>query len=145
MRRVETGRKDLNRYRWRARDHRRVSLFFPIPLSLSERREMRPRLKDQSIVCWCVIHRLLYLVLLLLRVVAISRTKFWKRIGMCFSEPSGQYTFQITLGFVKKCPGNNDGENRNAREESRSDGVEGRLIDAWAFSPLPMLKRGMLH
>jgi hypothetical protein len=49
---------------------------------------------------------------------------------MCSSYPSGQYTFQITLGFLKKSPWNTDGENGNAREASRPDSVEGRLIDA---------------
>jgi hypothetical protein len=132
MQTVENGRKDLDQYRWRARIPRRVSPFFPIPLSLSERREMRLRLKDQSTVCWCVIHRLFYLVLVLLRVVAISRAKFWKRNGMCPSYSPGHYTFQITLGFLKKSQRNTNGENGNAREESWSDSVEGRLIDAWA-------------
>jgi len=73
---------------------------------------------------------LFYLVLVLLRVVAISRAKFWKRNGMCPSYPSGHYTFQITLGFLKKSQRNTNGENENAREESWSDSVEGRLIDA---------------
>ena len=49
MRTVENGRKDLDEYRWRARVPHRVSLFFAIPLYLSERREMRLRLKDQRL------------------------------------------------------------------------------------------------
>jgi len=73
---------------------------------------------------------LLYLVLALLRVVGISRTEFWKQNGMFSSDPSKQYTFQITLGFLKKCPEDNDGVSLNSRPEPRSGGVEGQLIDA---------------
>lgn len=72
---------------------------------------------------------LLYLALVLLQVIAISRAKFWKRHLMCPSYSSGQYTFQITLGFVKKRSQNIDGENGSAREESQLDGVSRQLVD----------------
>ncbi|KAL5327567.1 hypothetical protein ACEPPN_005267 [Leptodophora sp. 'Broadleaf-Isolate-01'] len=72
---------------------------------------------------------ILFLVILLLRVIAISRTKFWKK-GVGFGCPTGQYTFSVTLGVMKQ--GAPKFEVPRTRESAEGSGSaeEGRLIDA---------------
>ncbi|KAG4438623.1 hypothetical protein IFR05_005906 [Cadophora sp. M221] len=71
----------------------------------------------------------LFLVILLLRVIAISRTKFWKR-GVGFGCPTGQYTFSVTLGVMKQgAPKFEVSRTRESADRSGS-AEEGRLIDA---------------
>ncbi|KAK0113477.1 hypothetical protein ONS95_013734 [Cadophora gregata] len=65
------------------------------------------------------------LVILLLRVIAVSRTKFWKK-NPGFTCPTGQYTFSVTLGVMKQ-PKFEVSEAPGASQGSNS--AEGRLID----------------
>ncbi|KAH7379831.1 hypothetical protein BKA64DRAFT_686446 [Cadophora sp. MPI-SDFR-AT-0126] len=67
---------------------------------------------------------ILLLVILLLRVIAISRTKFWKK-SPGLTLPTGQYTFSVTLGVMKQ-PKFEVARNAGITEGSN---VEGRLID----------------
>jgi len=73
-------------------------------------------------------HRLLYLTTLLLRIIAISRTKFWKRKP---GWPDSGYTFQVTLKMLKQDlgTGSADAERGGVRGEEREDGEEGQLIE----------------
>ncbi|KAH7327087.1 hypothetical protein BKA65DRAFT_509908 [Rhexocercosporidium sp. MPI-PUGE-AT-0058] len=72
---------------------------------------------------------ILFIVIMLLRVIAISRTKFWKR-GIGFGCPTGQYTFSVTLGVMKR-GGPKDGVSRTIDPaEGSGNAEEGILIDA---------------
>ena len=73
-------------------------------------------------------HRLLYLTLLLLRIMAISRTKFWKRNS---GWPGSGYTFQVTLKMSKQNlgTGSADAERGGVRGEEREGDEEEQLIE----------------
>ncbi len=71
--------------------------------------------------------RLHYFATLLLRTIAVSRTKLWKQK---LSLPTGGYTFQISLNLLKRPPetlavGMSPGPRLGEAGESR----EGQLIE----------------
>jgi len=66
------------------------------------------------------LYRLLYLTVLLLRVILISKTKFWKK-GAMFTP--GAYTFSITMNVMKK-------DANGSAHTGPVTAEEGPLIDA---------------